>query len=384
MKSTSVDGTAGGVWLASQCNAFDVLLLPIPIALAFSGCADHLQTWVEGVPVKGISGKPAKPSRAAALQILQQLASQHCQRACPSKESADAAVPSHTAVAPFSQDAESAVNPQTLDSQPEVALADDSHLVQPQLLPALDTTLGDVQSKSAAQLSGGVSQSESDSEAELNLRGRVASDEEDDRQGPGAPAGPVAASGEGHADQALLDESSHAAAPEADLSSESALARELVPAGVLTGIAGQQPHHASLSKVMRQQQRRMLRSRRHASSQPDVVLVLTEAQQQRWQPEDGLTCNISEAPTRAEHDFSMTSARTVQDAQLATGQDRLYAQRNEQSTGQREDEQDEAGPSSRANGQDEHQLWQNLAEALQDKQSCQKLAQLTVMLLGRM
>ena len=114
---------------------------------------------------------------------------------------------------------------------------------------------------------------------------------------------------------------------------------------------------------MRQQRRRVSMSQRKANSQPGVVLALTEAQQQQRQQEHSQPCNTGMAPT--------------------TG--RLCAQLGVHCVSQlvsKEDEADAAGPTGK--GQDEHQLWQNLAEALQDKQSCRKLAQLTVTLLGRM
>ena len=349
-----------------------------------------MQTWVEGIPVKGKSARPAKPSRAAALQILQQLASQHCQSECPSEKSADAAVPGNTAAACCTQDAAAAVNLSNLDSQTEFDIAGDSQLVQPQQLPALKMAHGEIESESEAEVSGGV---ESDSEAGLNLRGRVASDEEDDRQGPEALAGLVIASADGQADPAPPGEYSHAEESEADLSSAPAVALDSVPTRTLIGIADKQPHLVSLSKLIRQQRRRMLRSQRQASSQSDTLLALTEAQQHQWQPEDSLTSTTSEIPSKAAvFECSSISAQThtpVLGAQLASGQGRLHAQRNEHYAGQLvsgvvEEEEDGPGSSSKANGQDEHPLWQNLAEALQDKQRCQKLAHLTVTLLSRM
>lgn len=352
---------------------------------AINCCAGDLQTWVEGEPVKG---KPAKPSRAAALQLLQQLAAQHCQGACASENPSNAGVPNHTAAAPYPQDAVTAVNPQSVVSQPKVDIADDSQLVQPHLQPAVDQAIGDAVSESEAEISGGV---ESDPEAEINLRGAVATDEEDDRQGPGALAGHVTASAEGQEHQALPGESSHAADSEADLSSELALPPGCASASELTGVAQKQPRHVSLSKVMQQQRQRMSKSQRKASSQPNVVLALTEAQQQQWEPEDSQTCNTSETITTAVvHECSSMPAQrhtASLDAQLTSGQDRLYPQPTMHCTGQlvsEEDEENEAEPPSKANGQHEHQLWQNLAEALQDKQSCQRLAQMTVTLLGRM
>ena len=381
---TAVNAIACVRCIASQCTAAPIshscLCQVFP---AIKCCAGDLQTWVEGKPVKG---KPAKPSRAAALQLLQQLATQHCQGACIIEN--PAALPSHTAAAPYSQDAGAAVSPQSVVSQPEVDIAIDSQTVQPRPQPAVDRALSDAESESEAEVSGGV---ESDSEAEINLRGAVASDEEDDKQGPGALAGPVTASAEGLEDQASPGESWHAADPEADLSSERALPPDCASASELTGVAGKQPHHASLSKVMQQQRQRMSKSQRKTSSQPEVVLALTKTQQQQWQPEGSQTCNTSENPPAAVvHECSSMSAQTdtaVLDAQPTSGHDRLHAQLSVHCTGQlvsEEDEEDEAGPSSKANGQDEHQLWQNLAEALQDEQSCQKLAQMTVTLLGRM
>lgn len=348
-----------------------------------------LQTWVEGEPVKGKSAKPAKPSRAAALQLLQQLASQHCRRACTSENTTDAAVPGNTAAPPCIPDAGAAVRYLSLDSQPEMDIADDCQLVQPQLPPAVDLVNGETESGSEAEISNGI---ESDSEADINLRGGVASDEEDDKQGPGALAGPLTASAEGQGDQALPAESSHAAAAdsEADLSLQSTLAPDCAPASVPTGVAGKLPHHVSLSKVIQQQRRRMSRSQRRASSHPHVALALTEAQQQQWQQEGSQPCNTGMAPiTAAMHDSSSMSGQTktaVSTAQPASGQGRPCAELGVHCTGElvlsKEDEEDDAAPSGR--GQDEHQLWQNLAEVLQDKQSSQKLAQLTVTLLGCM
>lgn len=362
---------------------------PLRSVLAVSWGLGNLQTWIEGEPVQGKSAKPAKPSKSAALQLLQQLASQHCQGACTSKDAADAAVSSNATAALYNQEAKLAACFHSVSSQPDMGTADDPQLVQPQPQPAVDTPSGSNKLEAEAELTSGI---ESDSEAEISLRGRVASDEEDDRQGPGPLAGPATSSAEAQGGQALSMQAPHTAGSEPD---EATQAAEVTPDCALANVprdTADKPHHQpSLSRVMQQQRRHVFRSQRKASSQPEVLLALTEAQQQQWQQEDNPTCGAGTAPSMAiMHECSSVSlpaVSAVSDAQPTAEQGRLNAQLDEQTVTQamsEEGEQGGAGPSDRAQGQDEHQLWQNLAEALQDMQKSQKLAQQTVTLLGRM
>ena len=322
--------------------------------------------------MKGKSAKPAKPSKAAALQLLQQLAAHHCQSACADDDSASAAV----AAALLSQDAGSAVSTRSLSSEPEVDTPADSQLMRPQPELTLDMALSSIQSHS---------------EAEVGPRGRIAPDEEDERQGPAALAGPIRASSEDQEEQTLAIKSAHAA--EFVSESELALASDCATASMLGsdassgGVADKQLHQPSLSKVIKRQRRRMSSSQRRGSTKSDVVLALTDAQRQQWRQADGPTCNISTATNTVMGEYSSMSVQTIADALKASTADRhkLYATHDEQSSSQdvsMRDEVDQVQPSG--SGQDEQQLWQNLAEALQDKQACQKLAQLTVTLLARM
>ena len=339
--------------------------------------------------MKGKSAKPAKPSKSAALQLLQQLASQHCQGACTSETAANAAVSSNVTAALYIQDTGPAVTSQSLSPQLEMGTADDSYLMQPRPQP-FDMPLSGTEVESEADVASG---SESvDSEAETSLRGRVASDEEDDRQGPGPLAGPGTSSAEAEGSQALSLEAPHTAGSEPDEATQAAeVASDSALDNMLRGTAGKPRHHPPMSRAMQQQRRRVERSQRKASSQPEVVLALTEAQQQQCQQQDNPTCGRGMVPSTADmHEGSSMSLPTlsaVSDAQPTSEQGRLNTQLDEQSSSQavsEEGEQGGAGPSGRAQGQDEHQLWQNLAEALQDKQKGQKLAQQTVTLLGRM
>lgn len=335
--------------------------------------------------MKGKSAKPAKPSKAAALQLLQQLASQHCQGAC-TIEGAATAVTSSNATAALS---EPPVSSQSPSSQTNTDTADDSQLMQPQPLSACDVPLNGSDGNSEAEVTSGV---ESDSEAEISLRGRVASDEEDDRQGPGPLTGPVTSAAVAEGSQALSLEAPHPAGSEPDAATQAAeVASDSALANMLRGTAGKPRHHPPMSRAVQWQRRRVVRSQRKASSQPEVVLALTEAQQQQWRQEESPTCGTGTAPSPADmHESSSSSALTqtaVSDVRRISEEGRLSAQLDEHPVRQAvsdEGEQGGAGPSGRAQGQDEHQLWQNLAEALQDKQKGQKLAQQTVTLLGRM
>lgn len=362
---------------------------PFPSVWAVSHVVDNLQTWVEGEPVKGKSAKPAKPSKSAALQLLQQLAFQHCQGACTSEDGADAAVSSNANATLYGPGTGPAVSPQSLSSQTTADTFDDSQLVQPQPQPAVDMPLDGSDLNSEAEVTSGV---ESDSEAEISLRGRVALDEEDDRQGPGPLAEPDIPSAEAQGSQALPVEASHTAGSEPDDITEAAeLAPDCALANTRRDTADRPRPQPPMSRVMQQQRRRVLRSQCKASSQPEVVLALTEAQQQQWQQESNPTCGTGTAPSTAVmHECSSSPVQThaaVSDAQPISDQGWLNAQLDEQSVSQAvsgEGEQIGAGPSGRAQGQYEHQLWQNLAQALQEKQKGQKLAQQTVTLLGRM
>lgn len=343
-------------------------------------CVGLLQTWVEGVPVKGKSAKPAKPSKAAALQLLQQLASQHKQSAYANDNAGSAiAVPSSAAAALLPEDAEAVASTQSLSSEPEVSMADGSQLrqSQPQLPQAFDMALSSI---------------ESDSEAEITPVGRIASNEEDDRQGPGALADYVKAPAKDQGRQGLAMQSFYPADSQAEEASHAALASEGAAAAMLETPASlgrtadsKQLYQPTLTEVMQHQRRRMSRSQHKGSTPPDVLLALTEAQQQHWKEEDGHICSASTVPGTAECSSMSTHVDNRAADVAVADHHRVCAQLDERSSSQtvlESDLADEVGPSGREPF--DRQLWQNLAEALQDRHACQKLAQLTVTLLARM
>ncbi|KAL3146569.1 hypothetical protein ABBQ32_000809 [Trebouxia sp. C0010 RCD-2024] len=341
-------------------------------------CVFGLQTWVEGVPVKGKSAKPAKPSKAAALQLLQQLASQHNQSACPDGIPAGAVVESSiTASACLGEDAEPAASTQSFSSEPEVSDGSQLRQSQPQLPQAFDMALSSI---------------ESDSEAEVSPEGRIASDEEDDRQGPEVLANSVKAPAEDAERQGAAMKSSYTADLQAEEASHAALASDGAAAAMLETTAflgrtadNKQLYQPTLTEVMLNQRRRMSRFGHQKSSLPDILLALTLAQQQHCKEGDGNICSASTMPGTAECSSMSTHVDTGAADVAAADHHRMCAQLDEHSSSQtvlKRDPADEVGPSGRGLG--DFQLWQNLAEALQDKQACQKLAQLTVTLLARM
>lgn len=283
------------------------------------------------------------------------------------------------ALSPFlAEDAGPAAVAQSVTPEPELSMADESRLVQPQ-----------PQGSQARDIA--LNSDESDSEAEISPEGGITSDEADDRQGPGAAANPVTASAEDQERQTLAAVSSYIADSEA----EGASGVAITPDGALETLAvfgsvadDEQLHHPTLTAFMQHQRRRISGSQHKGSGPSGDVLALTAAQQQHWKEVDCATCDTGTLPSTTvmpKCSGMSTHINTVAADADAADHHRLCAQLDEHPSSQTVVERGQANEAgSSGTGRDDPQLWQNLAEALQDRQACQKLAQLTVTLLARM
>ena len=344
-----------------------------------------MQTWVEGVPVKGKTVMPAKPTKAAALQVLQQLASEHCS-AAQELDNAGTLKISTTGNSKkdlaVTQPADAAVGSKYSTTGLSLQEAGQPELVLPGL--------------SADQRSDAALNSmEPDSDAEECFRGGVADEEEDDSQAPEVLVGLDNATAGQHPDQNLMAQSAFGDTGKACIAGTAATS---IPAAKQKMVSSNAPDRAAkgqsrqmpLSKVIQQQRRRMSKSNIKVNGQLDVVLALTNAQQQQMQQEaeqqifkgaamgtastDG--CSLLAQQTGiAASPVQQTDPQTMNKQLEFADQQPLNDQRAEHGIG-------EEGSSDME--QHEQQLWQNLAQALQDQQSSQKLAQLTVTLLARM
>lgn len=342
-----------------------------------------MQTWVEGEPVKGNPVKPLKPTKAAALELLQQLALEHRQPATDS-----------SSVSELHQD-------EPISSEiPSVA--DRDGLTQP-----------------AASVS-----TDSDSEAGASPRGGIAADKEDDRQAPevaepssGQTLEPATADPETSnrpsgslADKAAEDEQpGDSAADSAQISCSFESGQQFTAQSELQR-RGQHVCLAkpSLAKVIQQQRRRLLRSSLQAGSEPQVSLAVTEGQQKELhqQMSEAAGSNLqsnthaaSEEAQAASGQAQAVSGQMIDDSdvqscgvpeqsqpmQLLHGNQFSQQQLDEIQFSQQLTQSTSASSqvlSQQQEGQD--MLWQELGSCLQDKQSAQKLAGLTVTLLARL
>ena len=311
----------------------------------------------------GKSVKPHKPNKAAALQLLQQLALEHAQPT-PDKSSAESA---QTA----------------LISQAQATLT--------------DTDQADLNQPAASSLNN----VDSDSEAEASLRGGIAANEEDDRQAPE------------NMSQSSGDISS--AAVESQRQTQNLSGRpgakrmhQSFPADVTTdAMHGLQPQRQSiprpelpqkqsgsisaklsLAEVIQQQRQRLSGCSLKAGSVPQVELQLTGAQQQQLQQDasevsdsgqQSNTISINGMKCREFHSSWCPLTHTEGTAQGTTQalQQVHGGQLNQQHL-------ECASLQDPQKLQRQDVLWQQLAECLQDKQCAQKLTLLTVTLLTRM
>ncbi len=319
---------------------------------------------MEGEPVKGKAVKPLKPTKAAALQLLRQLASEHDHYTI------------HAA----------AVESQMQSGQPMQPGAGDQMGT-----PALQAQLPQPAATGLTPTSA-----ESDVEAEVTLSGGIAAAEEDDRQAPCSPSEPVldalASLGTRQATDSLPD----TAQP---------LQQEAAPGNACVNLEfGQNESRGtskqcqsdyrsstrpSLATVIQQQRRQLSRSSWQPQSEPVVELALTEAQQQQLQ-QDNNTAAEHQHRDKAEPAAAQLYSDVLTDAEqeLAQSTDNgmsISAGAPSTSDSLVQSHCERSGLEIAADEDNSHSLlWQRLAECLQEKQAAQKLAGLTVTLLARM
>ena len=338
-----------------------------------------LQTWLEGEPVKGRSAKPAKPTKAAALQLLQQLASQYCPAVDADGD------PSHTDAS--LQISSSNLPQMSLHAEPAVASLGFSSAHEVDTTAANELPQAELSLAQTSQTA--LSSSDSDCEAAVSPRGGVAVDEEDDRQGPEAalPGLTLAQVEEEHyceADPVALTSARGSASADMTNCALNTLTVGLNPPA---RAARKQSGQPSLAEVKRQQRCRVSISQVMGSGQPEVLLALTAAQQMQLEADQRCSANIAAV---------MNTAAQCSNAQLQTGS--LASDAEEAEEQQHDGHQVVTSASSRSfaaeadeeklglsgHAEDDQQLWQSLAAAMQSSQLSAKLAQLTVTLLARM
>ena len=318
---------------------------------------------MEGEPVRGKAVKPLKPTKAAALQLLQQLASEH-------------------------------------DHYTILAAAVESQMQLGQLLqpgaadqmgsPALQAQLPQPAATGSAPISA-----ESDDEAEVTPSGGIAAAEEDDRQAPCSPSEPVlddalASLGTRQAIDSLPD----TAQP---LQQETAPATACVSPNIDQDISRgtskrcqgdySSSNRPSLGKVIQQQRRQLSISSRQPQSEPVVELALTEAQQQQLQQDNNTAAESWDTaePATAQLYCGILTHAEQELAQSADNGMSISAGAPSTSDSHMQSHCERVGLESEADEDSSHSLlWQRLAKCLQEKQAAQKLAGLTMTLLARM
>lgn len=319
---------------------------------------------MEGEPVKGKAVKPLKPTKTAALQLLQQLASAHGH---------------YTILA-------AAVESQMQSCQP----------MQPGAGDQMGTPALQAQLPQPAATGLKPTSAESDAEAEVTPSGGIAAAEEDDRQAPCSPSEPVlddvlASLGSRQATDSLPD-TAHPLQQEA--APGPACVNLEFGQNESSGTSKQcqsdyrSSNRPSLATVIQQQRRQLSRSSWQPQSEPVVELALTEAQQQQLQQDNNTAAEqhwdtaepaaaqlYSDVLTDAEQELAQSADnRMSSSAGAPSTSDSLVHPHCEQS-----------GLEVAADEVSSHSLlWQRLAECLQEKQAAQKLAGLTVTLLARM
>jgi hypothetical protein len=318
---------------------------------------------VEGEPVKGKAVKPLKPTKAAALQLLQQLAREH----------------GHYTIQA------AAVEMPVQSSQPMQPGAADQMST-----PALQAQLPQPAATDSTPISA-----ESDAEAEVTPSGGIAAAEEDDRQAPCSPSEPVL----GGVLVSLGSRQATDSLPETaqPLQQEAAPATACINLEVdlqeARGTSEQcqsdyrSSTRPSLATIIQQQRRQLSRSSWQPQSEPEVVLALTEAQQQQLQQDKNTAAESWDAakPVTAHlHSGILTNAE--QELAQSTDNGMSISARAPSTSGSLvQSHCEQSGLEIAADKDSSHGLlWQRLAECLQEKQAAQKLAGLTVTLLARM
>ena len=320
---------------------------------------------MEGEPVRGKAVKPLKPTKAAALQLLQQLASEYNHYTIPA----------------------AAVESQMQSGQPMQPGAADQMGT-----PALQAQLPQPAATGSTPISA-----ESDAEAEVTPSGGIAAAEEDDRQAPCSPSEPVL-------DDALASLGTRQATDSLPDTAQP-LQQEMAPVAACVSPDTDQDisrgtskrfqgdysssNRPSLATVIQQQRRQLSRSSRQPQSEPEVELALTEAQQQQLQ-QDNNTAAESQHQDTAEPAAARLYSGVLTDAEqeLAQSADNgMSISAGAPSTFDTllHSHRERFGLEVVADEDSSHSLlWQRLAECLQEKQAAQKLAGLTVNLLAGM
>ncbi|DBA85673.1 TPA: hypothetical protein ACH3X1_005247 [Trebouxia sp. C0004] len=355
--------------IAQSCSSLAELLQvsdAVPLQKAIEAAwpfAD--QTWVEGEPVVGKAVKPLKPTKVAALQLLQHLATEHDHYTIP------------TAAVEYPAQSGQPMQPGAADQMGITALL--AQLPQPAATGSTPTS------------------AESDAEAEVTPSGGIAAAEEDDRQAPCSPSEPSL-------DDALASLATRQATDSLPDTAQP-LQQETGPATACFNPELDQQEsrgtskwcqsdyrsstRPSLATVIQQQRRQLSRSSRQPQSEPLVVLALTEAQQQQLQQDNNRVAEHqhqdtaepaiahlhTDLLTNAEQELvqSTDNGRGISAGALSTSDSLVesHCERPELETAADEDSSHSL-------------LWQRLAECLQEKKVAQKLAGLTVTLLARM
>ncbi|KAA6421586.1 MAG: hypothetical protein FRX49_08530 [Trebouxia sp. A1-2] len=311
--------------IAQSCSSLsEVLHIPdaVPLQKAIEAAwpfAD--QTWVEGEPVGGQAAKPLKPTKAAALQLLQQLAREH---ACYTIPAAAVEVPMRSG---------QPMQPGAADQMGTIAL-------QAQLPQPAATCLTPVSA-------------ESDAEVEVTPSSGIAAAEEDDRQAPCSPSEPAL-------DDALAS-----------------LASRLLTRPSLATVIQQQRRQLSTSRRQPQSEPVVVLALTEAQQQ-QLQQDITAAEIQHWDIAEPAAAQLySDVLTSANEEQELAQSAGNQmsiSAGAPSTSDSLVHSRCEQS-----------GLEIAADEDRSHSLlWQRLADCLQEKQAAQKLTGLTVTLLARM
>ncbi len=309
--------------------------------------------------------KPLKPTKAAALQLLQQLAREH----------------GHYTIQA------AAVECQMQSSQP----------MQPGAADQMDTPALPAQLPQPAATGSTLISADSDAEAEVTPRGGIAAAEEDDRQAPCSPCEPVLGGvlvslGSRQATDSLpdiaqsLQQGTAPATACVSLDSDQDISRG--PSKRCQGDY-RSSNRPSLATVIQQQRQQLSRSSWQPQSKPEAVLALTEAQQQQLQQD-----NTTAAENQYQDTAEPAAAQLHSDVPTTAGQELAQSADNgmsisagatSTSDGLVHSHCERSGLEIAADEDSSHSLlWQRLADCLQEKQAAQKLTGLTVTLLARM
>ena len=343
----------------------------------------------------GKAVKPLKPTKAAALQLLQQLALEHGQSIALAAEAEGPA------------ESEQQTPPEAADQRNSEA--EQAHSFQQSA--AADSSLASISSDSLAQVSPGTGFLAGDDRqapcTSTHSRSDTAADSYQSSQAVGVSAG------------ACAQQEIASAAAYADALQGPASEQPLVTAMAKQHDNGQKVSaRPSLAAAIQRRRRQLSKSGLQSGSEPEVSLALTDAQQQQLQKQQVQQQHLQQQHLQQhqlqqdvtkpaaecqqdEGDFagapSMSSSRQshrehelapcTSDAQLSN---EVHPTEAVQQTAGASDSQpqiqtEHTGDADASEQQGRQELlWQSLAGCLQEKQAAQKLAGLTVTLLARM